>query len=250
MTSPEPRVAAVTPYYNESEYMLRRCIDSVKNQTVKTDHFLVADGLGHDWLDQLVQRHLRLGKSHNDFGNTPRGLGSLLAASEGYDAIFYLDADNWIEPNHVYTCIQSATNAFGNWYQCDCTIAKRVFRRPNETVMPLTDQPGHVDTSCYFFLPGSFHLLSLWVTQPKYLSSLGDRFFYKILKSRNLHIAFNEIATVNYHCMWSSSYRSIGEEPPVGAKENINNDYISVINKFSQREIDVLQRLTGGIKFK
>ena len=246
----EPRVAAITPYYNESEYLIKRCIDSVRNQKIKTDHFLVADGLGHDWLDQAVQRHLRLGKSHKDFGNTPRGLGSLLAVSEGYDAIFFLDADNWIEPNHVDTCIQSAMTAFKNWYECDYVIAKRLFRRLDETVMPLAEEAGHVDTNCYFFLPGSFHLLSLWITQPKYLSSLGDRFFYTILKSRNLNAAINNHPTVNYHCMWTSSYTSIGETPPVGTKENIVNDYKGVIKNLSEREIEVLSRLTGGLRFR
>lgn len=243
------RVAAITPYYNESRHLLQRCIDSVRNQTVNSDHFLIADGIGQDWIDQEVKRHIRLGKRHGDFGNTPRGLGALLAASEGYEAIFYLDADNWIQPDHVQSCIQSAIREFGDWKDCDYVIAKRLFKRPDETTILINDQNGHVDTNCYLFFPGTFDLISIWVNQPKYLSSLGDRFFYQMLKAKQLNVAANDRPTVNYHCMWASIYRSVGESPPPGAKENINDDYQKFIKNLSRRELEILFRLTGGLSF-
>ena len=83
------KVAAVTPYYRESRAQIERCLASVQLQSVKTDHFLVSDGFAQDWLDDMNVRHLRLGVGHADYGNTPRGLGALLAASEQYDAIFF-----------------------------------------------------------------------------------------------------------------------------------------------------------------
>jgi glycosyltransferase involved in cell wall biosynthesis len=244
------RVAAITPYHNESRHLLQRCIDSVNNQTAKTDHFLIADGIGQDWIDKEAKRHIKLGKSHIDFGNTPRGLGALLAASEGYEAIFYLDADNWIQPDHVQACVHSAIREFGDWKDCDYVVAKRLLKRPDQTTMHIAEEPGHVDTNCYFFFPGTFHLLSIWVNQPKYLSSLGDRFFYQMLKAKQLNMAANDHPTVNYHCMWASLYRAIGETPPPGAKENINNDFREVVKNLSRRELEILFRLTGGLIFK
>jgi hypothetical protein len=47
MTTASPtqtRFAIVTPYDRESGATLNRCLPSVKAQTVKCDHFLVADG--------------------------------------------------------------------------------------------------------------------------------------------------------------------------------------------------------------
>ena len=95
------RVAVVTPYYKEPRGWIERCIASVAAQTHACDHFLVADGHAQDWIDGAGVRHLRLDRGHGDYGNTPRALGALLAVSEGYDAIAFLDADNWYAPEHV-----------------------------------------------------------------------------------------------------------------------------------------------------
>ena len=45
---------------------------SVRRQTVPTEHLLVADGHPQDWLESESVRHLRLDRSHGDFGNTPQ----------------------------------------------------------------------------------------------------------------------------------------------------------------------------------
>src|SRR5262245_60634010 len=91
----------ITPYYKEPEAQLRRCIDSVRQQTAACDHFLVADGFPQDWIDREQVRHLKLDASHGDYGNTPRAIGALLASSESYEGIGFVDADNWLEPDHV-----------------------------------------------------------------------------------------------------------------------------------------------------
>ena len=101
------RYAIITPYYKEDRGVLERCIQSVKGQSVPADHFLISDGFPQDWLENAGVRHLRLGKAHSDAGNTPRGLGALLAASEGYDGIGLLDADNWYDKNHVEECCKA-----------------------------------------------------------------------------------------------------------------------------------------------
>ena len=77
------RPIVITPYYKEDPALLRRCMDSVRAQTVPTEHFLVADGYPQDWIDAEPVRHLKLDRSHRDYGNTPRGVAALLATSEG-----------------------------------------------------------------------------------------------------------------------------------------------------------------------
>ena len=103
------RVAVITPYYKEPPAYLERCIDSVRAQTHgSVEHVLVSDGHPQDWIDAAAVRHLRLDCSHGDYGNTPRAIGALLAASEGCDAVAFLDADNWYHPEHVASCAAQA----------------------------------------------------------------------------------------------------------------------------------------------
>src|SRR6185437_7277399 len=68
------RPIVITPYYKEDPSLLRRCMESVRNQTVPTEHFMVADGHPQDWIDAEPVRHLKLDRSHRDYGNTPRGI--------------------------------------------------------------------------------------------------------------------------------------------------------------------------------
>jgi GT2 family glycosyltransferase len=92
------RYVFVTPYYKETREYVERCIASVKRQTIRADHILISDGFPQNWIDQADVRHLRLDRTHQDYGNTPRGLGALMAVAEGYDGIGLLDADCWLEP--------------------------------------------------------------------------------------------------------------------------------------------------------
>ncbi|MCU0940002.1 MAG: tetratricopeptide repeat protein, partial [Burkholderiaceae bacterium] len=100
-----PRVAVVTPYYKERRAWLERCIASVKAQDYPVTHYMVADGFAQDWIDHSGVRHLKLDQGHADFGNTPRAIGAQLAVSEGFDAVCFLDADNWFAPDHVSRCL-------------------------------------------------------------------------------------------------------------------------------------------------
>ena len=95
------RVAVITPYYREPVEFLAQCHQSVLAQGVGADHIMVADGHPLDCIDGWKVAHVKLPASHGDNGNTPRGIGSLLASSEGYDFIAYLDADNWYHDGHL-----------------------------------------------------------------------------------------------------------------------------------------------------
>jgi hypothetical protein len=215
----ELRPIVITPYYKEDQSLLRRCIRSVSSQTVRTEHLLVADGHPQDWIDSEPVRHLRLDRAHADFGNTPRGVAALLAASEGYAPIMMLDADNWLEPQHVELCLRAASP------QTDYVVARSVMRRPDESIMPVTAEraPEHVDTSCFVFFPGAYATLAVWALMPRQMSPLGDRIFWASLRSRGLTgVAINDPPTVNYHCLWEIFYRALGETPPAGCKPNID----------------------------
>jgi glycosyltransferase involved in cell wall biosynthesis len=235
------RFAIVTPYYREERALLERCIASVKAQTVACDHLLVADGFPKDWIEDAGIRHIRLDRAHGDYGNAARGLGALLAVAEGYDGIGFLDADNWLDANHVAACVEAGRGG------ADVVIAKRRFLRTDGRDFHMAEEPGHVDTSCWWFQPGSYHLLSLWVTMPREISAIGDRVFSGLVDASRLVRREAGAITVNYTCLWEGMYRRFGVEPPPGAKPDI--DLPPVLEWLCNLDLDkrrVVARLCAG----
>jgi glycosyltransferase involved in cell wall biosynthesis len=213
-------VAIVTPYYKEDRRLLERCLDSVRRQTVPSDHLLVSDGHPQPWLDDAGVRHLKLDRAHGDWGNTPRGIGAQLAIAEGYEAVAFLDADNWFDHDHVETCLRAAASLTGDRADCDYVVAQRRMVRPDLSVMDGAEEPGHVDTSCFFFLPGAFFMVPYWNLMPRQFAAMGDRVFNRHIAARGLAAARTDKVTVNYLNLYASTYLARGEIPPAGAKPN------------------------------
>ena len=220
------RFAIITPYYKEPREILERCIESVKRQTIGADHFMVSDGHPQDWLNNSSIRHVRLDVGHNDFGNTPRGVGALIAVSEGYDAIGFLDADNWYESDHVAQCCVAANSSSGT--QADVVVASRRILLPDGTPTNAPEEGNHVDTNCYWLLPGAFHLVHYWLTMVPQVSPLCDRVFYRVIKANALTTCYTKSITVNYVGDYEVFYRGLGKTPPKGAKPTI--DAIPIFN--------------------
>lgn len=241
------KVAIITPYYKEPREMLERCLRSVATQTVSVTHFVIADGFAQDWLDNAGVRHLRLDCSHGDYGNTPRSIGGILAASEGFDAIGFIDADNWLDPDHVRVCIEAATTADKD---VDYVVARRRLTRNDGSVMPIVTQDdrndSHVDTNCYFLLPGAFHTLGQWGVMPKPLSAIGDRVYLRSLRAQRLQAAYTTQVTVNYLCTWANLFIAIGETPPDYAKSAI--DIVPIrdwMQSLDERKLAIVDRLAA-----
>lgn len=234
------KIAVITPYFNETWDTLQRCARSIAAQTVPCEHIWVSDGSAMVPPDGRV---VDLDHPHGDYGNVARGVGALLAAGDGYDAIAFLDADNWYDPNHIEECVKSATS----YPNVDVVFARRRFCRPDGTDMKVNDEPNHVDTSCYFFLPGSYNALAYWATMPKPMSIVGDRVFLELLRTtEGLVVAHNKPITVNYLCMWESYYKLLGEAVPPGAKPNVDATAFEKWRaELKGRELEVANRLTG-----
>jgi glycosyltransferase involved in cell wall biosynthesis len=240
------RVAYITPYYKESAEVLERCVKSVEAQTIKSDHFLISDGYPQDWLATRVKRHIPLGKSHGDYGNTPRGIGAQLAISDGYDAIGLLDADCWLDPKHTEECLKTAIGNYGSPLNCDYVIAKRRFIRPDLTVANISEEANHVDTNCYFLLRGAYSFFPVWSLMPKEFSNVADRVFYKSIMEADLNYATNKAVTVNYLNLWATSYLNVGETPPPEAKPNGEGESgYQWLAELDDRRKELVRRLVG-----
>lgn len=239
------KVAIITPYYKEPAEEIIRCMKSVQDQTHKDyEHFVVSDGFPQDFIDSWPVRHIRLGKGHGDFGDTPRGVAGLLATAEGFDAVMYLDADNYIEPSHI----QSFVEAYKTDPK-DVLVCKRYHIRPDGSRMP--EMPAshsdddHVDTGCFFVTRNAFDALTVWATKPKPLSILDDRVFFRSLQRYS--IGYLQHQTVAYKNTWQSYFRAIGEEPPACCKPD--PDLKPIVQWWESLSTDEQNRIKSNLGF-
>lgn len=217
------RVAVVTPYYREPDDILEACLASVRAQTHPATHILVADGHRSPLVDARPAhpthpvQHIVLPQAHGDFGSTPRAIGSLSAVAQGFDAIAYLDADNWYEPDHV----QSMVDLHRQSGAVVC-VASRALHRLDGSLLDAageaSDGKTHVDTNCLFLTSAAFRAASLWGLVPSALRAIDDRLVWTAIRGLGVRIARRLPPTVHYRTAFAVHYAERGEPPPTGAK--------------------------------
>ncbi len=213
------RVAVVTPYCRETPEVLEKCHASVAGQTYPCMHFLVADGNPDPRVARWPVEHLVLSKPHGDNGNTPRAIGSLSAMNQGYDAIAYLDADNWYFPNHVeaMVALHRQTGA------AVCTASRTIHRLDGSLMYANAwecDGIELVDTSCLFITRAAFRVLPIWAMMPRELGPIDDRIFWNAIRTRRYSCAHHPQPTVAFRTQYECHYEYLGEQAPPGAKSN------------------------------
>lgn len=215
-----PTVAVITPYFKESEEVLLTCRDSVLAQTFPCTLFAVSDGFPSAVFDQPSHdiQHIRLPRPNADNGNTPRGVGTMVALAENYDFIAYLDADNWYDTTHIDTLIDLQAQT-----QAAVVCSKRTFHRLDGSRLDITEEAEdlhkHVDTSCYLIHRSCFSSLLIWSLIPKQLSPVCDRVFFQKLINDRCSMAFSDRRTVAFRSQYSAHYLQANEPAPPGAKE-------------------------------
>jgi hypothetical protein len=213
------RVATVTAYHGECIDFLRQCHDSVAAQTYPTTHFMVADGAPQMEIGGWAAEHIILPRSHADFGDTPRVVGALSALNLGYDAITFLDADNWYHRKHVEVMVAAHEHT-----KRSVCLASRSFHRLDGSFMyDCKEDDGHADTSCLFLAGEVTRLIPLMAMKPRPLAEVGDRVFWKCIIARDIPFVRITDPTVAYRSAWKVHYEAMGETPPEGTKEAVGN---------------------------
>ena len=216
------RIAVVTPYFRETRDVLWQCHRSVRDQQdaswdFRVEHFLIADGHPLAEIDDWSASHVRLPSAHGDNGNTPRGVGSLLAKSDGYDFIAYLDADNWFHAGHLASLL-----ALHRQTGSPICSALRTFHGPSGERLAIseTDEDAlrHVDTSCLLIHRSSFDLIGVWLDMPRKLSPICDRVFLAAILHRQRSVQSTGQRSVAFRTQYASHYRAAGAPVPPGAK--------------------------------
>jgi glycosyltransferase involved in cell wall biosynthesis len=195
------KVAVVTPYFKESDEKLERCHDSVLSQTYSNiKHIMVADGHPSSWTSGKYIEHLTLPVSHNDIGATPRALGALSAFSRGYDAVAFLDADNWYERNHIEIMVDKMLNE-----NLDAVAATRSIYSLDHKFLYIdtfeSKIENTVDTNCWLLSKKTYKFMPAWITDPPN-HLINDMIFCKVLKANKISMAETNQATVCYVSNW------------------------------------------------
>ena len=204
--------AVVTPYHQESLEILERCHRSVCAQTIDTDHILVADGCSNAAINQWHGQHLVLPQVHGNCGNTPRALGALMAAAQGYEPIFFLDADNWYKPNHV----EQALALHENDPSIDVVISGRIIVLDDDSFLDSApeDLGQHfADTSTLCLFKQAYRTIALWSLMPDGLAPICDRVIYECLKILRLKIHWHGERTLMFESHYANHYKMAGKIP-------------------------------------
>lgn len=205
------RVAIISAYHGERLEIIRRCHDSVLAQSHPTDHILIGDGKSHDTIDDWHCQHVRLPEAHRDYGDTPRAIGTVMAYTQGYDALCWVDADNWLEPDHVARAVELSQGRL-------VVTMPRFLRWPDGSELGVcteSDGENFNDTNCYFLPRAYMPFGASWAfkeTDP----AVGDRHVWNTLRTASK--ARSDKATINYTTTIAMHYLERGLVPPPEAK--------------------------------
>jgi glycosyltransferase involved in cell wall biosynthesis len=225
------KVAVVTPYYKESKKVLKRCLDSVAKQTYDdVIHVVVADGYPQDWVNDYTLHHICMPNVGN-FGDTPRGMGAAYAVGIHVDAIVFLDADCWIERDHIDRMLDTLRSG-----SSVITCPRNVWL-DGELAGPCNESNGiHFnDTNCYLISKPYFHVLSAWMFKNQKDCVIGDRVFWDMIKRSGANILRCR-SHVNYESDLAFHYQMFGKEPPKDSRVLLNDkivkwgDYVNGVN--------------------
>jgi len=206
------KVAVVTPCHNTPPKWLDQCRKSVEAQTYPCTHVLVDDGSEPPMEGPII----RLPKGHADTGNAGRAVGAVASISEGFDAVAFLDSDNWYEPSHIESLVilhQSTKAAV-------CTSSRNLYT-VNGVLMgkcPEVDGKKFVDTNCLMFTRKAFLAVALWYMIPPDRKLLGDRFVWDEIIKNNFPRAYTGLPTVAYRTNYRVHYAHFGLPVPIDAK--------------------------------
>jgi hypothetical protein len=210
------RIAVITPYFRESLSILHQCHRSVQAQSVPCTHVMVADGFPSANIESWEVDHVILPRAHDDAGSTPRAIGSFHAVGLGYDAVAFLDADNWYRPDHLETLLRLHARTGASFLS-----ASRLLCRLDGSVMgpcAMCDGTTFIDTSCMLIMRPAFGVLANWCLIPPYAHVVSDRAFLYLARAAGTTFAHSPEPTLHYRCKRSDAYLRMGESPPPEAQ--------------------------------
>lgn len=214
------KIWVVVPFYNESDDWLRQCLASIAGQSVRCQTLVVSDaGRESPVFAEHSPHVLRFPFRSNDWGDTPRSIGALLATSQGADAVTWLDADNWWEPLHL----QSLVALHEQTGAAICTSARTLYHINGTRLGRCyeTDGESFVDANCLLLFRPALRLTPHWSLLPAQAHTAGDRIFWDIIRRSAITRAHTGLPTVAYRTRYRVHYDHFGVPAPADVKETV-----------------------------
>lgn len=212
------RVAVITPYRGERAELLTACCASVAAQThADCTQIVIADGGAPIPVELPGTQIIRLDHYHDDYGDTPRSVGSMSAIGQSFDAIAYLDADNWYQPDHITRLL--ALHAHTGAPVCSSGRSLHWLDGRYLGPCPEVDGENFVDTNCLLITRAAFALVLTWAAMPPELHAIGDRVVWAAVHAQRFERTHHGAPTVAYRTPWAWHYRCFGHTPPLGTRE-------------------------------
>ncbi|HEX3575352.1 MAG TPA: glycosyltransferase [Rhodopila sp.] len=206
------KICVVTPYFQTPLDWICQAHDSVRAQTIPAGHILVCDGSTPAQIPSFRGTHILLGRNYQDYGNTPRLIGCYNAIAQGADAIAFLDADNWFQPDHLEALLRyvQANNL-------DACSSSRTLNRLDGSFLancPVLNGHRYIDTSCLLVMKSAFQHLIAWILSPQEAAAVTDQEVWKHMRTMGARLGFLDRPSVGYRTRHASHYRLAGEAPP------------------------------------
>jgi hypothetical protein len=216
--APPLKVAVVTPYFREREEWLRQCHESVKQQTHPATHILVGDGERQVVCDTFEALHMVLPQNANDWGDTPRAAGATMAWELGFEAVAFLDGDNWYYRDHLEKMIALHRATGASLLTC-----RRIYHHLDGWPMAeclTSDGVNFCDTNCWMFMRPAREVSLGWSAIEPEFHAIDDRVLHWIAMKSGLPHAHLPRPTVAYRVKRARIYRDLSVPVPEGAQRN------------------------------
>ena len=121
----EPKISVIVPVYKVEPY-LRKCLDSIINQTYRNLQIILVDDGSPDncgaICDEYASKDSRIEVIHQENGgvSAARNAGLKLAAG---DYIGWVDSDDWIEPDMYAYMLENMQK-----YEADIAVCSQIGR--------------------------------------------------------------------------------------------------------------------------
>lgn len=120
-----PFISIIIPIYKIPEEFLRKCIDSVINQSFKDIEIILVDDESPDKCGEIcdeyanIDSRIKVIHQKNQGVSVARNTGIELASGEW---ISFVDADDWIEEDYVKTFYNMSLSNKNDILMCDCYV--------------------------------------------------------------------------------------------------------------------------------
>lgn len=209
------KICVVTPYFQTNIDWLNQAHQSVREQTIPVEHIVVCDGSTPAQMESFTGTHIILRRNYQDYGNTPRLIGCYHAVTRfDADAIAFLDADNWYQPDHIEQLLQFILK---NRLDAACS-ARSLHRLDGSFLARCQTVNGHfVDTNGIMVMKSALPHIIGWVISPQTEAAVVDQFVWNHLINSGARLGFLDKPTVCYRTRHITHYLEAGETPPPGA---------------------------------